>query len=203
MNPRILVVDDTPLTREPLRLVLEADGYEVETAADAGLAPRRLRAAPFQLLITDLRMPDMRGLELLGAVRAEKIPCGVIVLTGHGDTQLALDAMKAGADDFVTKPYDPARLGPAGPPDPGAAPADRRAGAAPPADPRGLQLPQHGLEEPEDAADLRPDRAGRPARLDGPDPGRDRHRQGAGRPGDPRRRQPPRRAVRRPELRRR
>ena len=54
----------------------------------------------------------MSGLELLGAVRAEKIPCGVIVLTGHGDPQLALECMKAGADDFVTKPCDPDRLGP-------------------------------------------------------------------------------------------
>ena len=55
-------------------------------------------------------MPEMSGIELLGAVRAEKIPCGVIVLTGHGDPQLALECMKAGADDFVAKPCDPSRL---------------------------------------------------------------------------------------------
>jgi len=110
MNPRILVVDDTPLIRETLRQILEEDGCEVEVVADARLGLERLRVAPFQLLITDYRMPGMSGIEMLGVVRAEKIPCGVIVLTGHGDPQLALDAMRAGADDFVAKPCDPARL---------------------------------------------------------------------------------------------
>ncbi len=55
-------------------------------------------------------MPVMSGIELLSAVRAEKIPCGVIVLTAHGDPQLALECMKAKADDFVAKPCDPKRL---------------------------------------------------------------------------------------------
>ena len=110
MNPRILIVDDTPLTRETLRLVLEADECEVEAVPDAREALSRLRASPFQLLITDHRMPEMSGIELLGVVRAEKIPCGVIVLTGHGDPHLALECMKSGADDFVAKPCDPARL---------------------------------------------------------------------------------------------
>ena len=110
MKPRILVVDDNALTRETLRQVLEADGCEAESVDHARLAIERLRASPHQLLITDYRMPEMSGIELLGLVRAEKIPCGVIVLTGHGDPQLAIDCMKAGADDFVAKPCDPARL---------------------------------------------------------------------------------------------
>ena len=110
MNPRILVVDDTPLTRETLRLVLEADGYEVEVVEDPLEALERLRSPSFQLLITDYRMPGMTGFELLSIVREEKIPCGVIVLTGHGDPQLALDCMKAGADDFVAKPIDSTEL---------------------------------------------------------------------------------------------
>jgi DNA-binding NtrC family response regulator len=110
MNARILIVDDTPLTRETLRQVLEADGYEVETSPDGRTALELLRGGNFQLLITDHRMPGMSGIELLGLVRAEKIPCGVIVLTGHGDPLLALECMKAGADDFVAKPCDPSRL---------------------------------------------------------------------------------------------
>ncbi len=110
MNPRILVVDDTPLTRESLAQILQADGLEVETVAEPRAALERLRSGQFQLLLTDHRMPVMSGIELLGVVRAEKIPCGVIILTGHGDPQLALECMKAGADDFVAKPCDPGRL---------------------------------------------------------------------------------------------
>src|SRR3954449_12984052 len=110
MKRRILVVDDTPLIREHLRVILETDDFEVETAADGRSALASLRDRPFHLVITDLRMPDVSGMELLQAIRTEKLPLGVIVLTGHGDTQVALDAMKAGADDFVTKPYDPDHL---------------------------------------------------------------------------------------------
>jgi DNA-binding NtrC family response regulator len=110
MTRRILVVDDTPLIREHLRVILETDGYEVETAGDGRSALASLQDRPFHLVITDLRMPDVSGMELLQSVRAEKLPLGVIVLTGHGDTQVALEAMKAGADDFVTKPYEPDHL---------------------------------------------------------------------------------------------
>ena len=110
MKRRILVVDDLPLIREHLRLILEPDGYEVEAACDGRAALETLRARHAHLVITDLRMPGMNGIELLAAIRAEKLPLGVIVLTGHGDTSIALDAMKAGADDFVGKPYDPAHL---------------------------------------------------------------------------------------------
>jgi DNA-binding NtrC family response regulator len=107
MKPRILVVDDDKLTREHLRVILELDQYEVETASDGGSALEALHERVFHLVITDLRMPDMSGIELLTALRSERLPAGLIVLTGYGDTQVALDAMKAGADDFVTKPYDP------------------------------------------------------------------------------------------------
>ncbi|MDR3632449.1 MAG: sigma-54 dependent transcriptional regulator [Isosphaeraceae bacterium] len=110
MKRRILVVDDTPLIREHLRVILGMDGDEVETAADGRSALIALRERLFHLVVTDLRMPDMSGFELLTTLRAEKMPLGVILLTGHGDTQIALDAMKAGADDFVTKPYEPDHL---------------------------------------------------------------------------------------------
>jgi DNA-binding NtrC family response regulator len=107
---RILVVDDEPLIREHLRVILEMDGFEVETAGDGHSALTALRSKVFHLAITDLRMPDMNGLELLSAVRSERLPLGLIVLTGHGDTSVALGAMKAGADDFITKPCEPDRL---------------------------------------------------------------------------------------------
>ena len=110
MKRRILVVDDTPLVCEHLNQILGEAGYQVETANDGRSALEALRARPFHLLITDLRMPDLDGFQLLTAVRAERLPFGVIVLTGHGDTRVALEAMKAGADDFVTKPCEPDRL---------------------------------------------------------------------------------------------
>lgn len=110
MTRRLLIADDHQLIREHLRVVLEADGYEVETAGDGLTALSMLREQTFNLAITDLRMPDMGGIELLSAVRAEGLPLGVVLLTGHGDTQIALEAMRAGADDFVTKPYEPDHL---------------------------------------------------------------------------------------------
>src|SRR5213595_3216193 len=101
MHRRILVVDDDGLICEQLRVILKADGLEVETACGGGTALQMLRSRPFHLVIADWRMPDLDGLRLLMAVRAEKLPCAVIMLTGFGDTQVALEAMKAGADDFV------------------------------------------------------------------------------------------------------
>ena len=110
MPRRILVVDDQPLIREQLKVILELDDFEVEVAADGRSGLELARSRPFHLVITDLMMPDLNGLAFLEAVRAERLPFGVIVLTGYGDTQVALEAMKAGADDFVTKPFEPDRL---------------------------------------------------------------------------------------------
>lgn len=111
MNGRILIVDDDPPTREQLRALLQDEGYEIETVDSGSAAIEAFRAATPQLLITDLRLPDVDGLELLATARAEQLPFGVIVMTGFGDTHVALEAMKLGADDFVTKPFDPERLG--------------------------------------------------------------------------------------------
>src|SRR5208282_4598851 len=110
MTRRILAVDDMEFNCDHLRKVLEVDGYEVETAADGHSALERLRGKTFHLVITDLRMPDLSGLDILSSLRAERIPVGVIVLTAYGDTADALRTMKAGADDFLTKPYDPDHL---------------------------------------------------------------------------------------------
>jgi DNA-binding NtrC family response regulator len=107
---RILAVDDMEFNRDHLRKVLELDGHEVETAPDGKSALDRLGQSTFHLVITDLRMPDMSGYDLLGRLRAQRIPVGVIVLTAYGDTEDALRTMKAGADDYLTKPYDPDHL---------------------------------------------------------------------------------------------
>ena len=109
-SSRILVADDEELIREHLRLLLKLEGHEVETAASGAEALELVRHRPFHLLITDLYMPGTGGMDLLQRVRGERLPLGVIVLTGYGDTRIALDAMKAGADDFITKPFEPERL---------------------------------------------------------------------------------------------
>ena len=202
MKRRILVVDDDRLTREHLRVILELDQYEVETAGDGRSALEALHERVFHLVITDLRMPDMSGIELLDGRPLRTAP-----LRRDRADRVRRHPGGARRDEGRRRRLRHQALRPGSPPlhrpaDPRAPPPDRRARAAPQADARRLQLPQHGVEEPEDAEDLRPDRAGRPARLDGDDLRRDRHRQGARRPGDPRRRQPPQGAVRRPELRR-
>ena len=110
MRRRILVIDDMEFNRHHLKKVLESDDLEVDTAEDGRSAWERLRAQKYHLVITDLRMPDVGGHELLARIRLEKLPLGVIVLTAFGDPEDALRAMKAGADDFVSKPYDPDRL---------------------------------------------------------------------------------------------
>ncbi|HWE36218.1 MAG TPA: sigma-54 dependent transcriptional regulator [Isosphaeraceae bacterium] len=110
MRRRILVVDDDLFTCQIVRGFLEPEGYEVEAVADGRSALEALRGGPFHLMITDMSMPDLDGLGLLAAVRGERFPCGVIFLTGFGDTEVALEAMKAGADDFLTKPCEPERL---------------------------------------------------------------------------------------------
>ncbi len=108
---RILVVDDdTPFVSQHLKLILEIDDYDVEVFTDARAALDRLRTRQFGLVITDYRMPDLSGMDLLAAIRREKLPCGVILLTGFGDTELVRSVMKAGADDFVQKPFEPDRL---------------------------------------------------------------------------------------------
>ncbi len=110
MNRRILAVDDQEFNRNHLRMILEADGFEVETVADGASAWEELRTRKYHLVITDLRMPELSGLDLLARVRGDRLPVGMIVLTAFGDPTEALRAMKAGADDFITKPYDPDQL---------------------------------------------------------------------------------------------
>jgi DNA-binding NtrC family response regulator len=110
MTRRILAADDMEFNRHHLRKLLETDGYEVETVPDGRSAWLELGAHKYHLVITDLRMPDLSGLDLLAKIRAARLPVGVILFTAFGDPEEALRAMKAGADDFITKPCDPDRL---------------------------------------------------------------------------------------------
>jgi DNA-binding NtrC family response regulator len=104
---RILVVDDDVDGLDVLKTRLVHAGYEVETAESAEKALARLNAFAPGLIVTDVRMSGMTGLELLSTVRASTSDIEVVVMTAHDDMQTAVSAMKSGAFDFLVKPVDP------------------------------------------------------------------------------------------------
>jgi DNA-binding NtrC family response regulator len=111
MKFRLLVVDDEKNIREGLAASLEMDGYDVETAAGGGDGWKRFQKGDIDLVITDLRMPGLSGDELLKRIEAESPGIPVIVLTGHGTVETAVEAMRHGAWDFLTKPVNLDHLG--------------------------------------------------------------------------------------------
>ena len=104
---RILVVDDEAVLREAMRRIFSGDRYEVESYAAGRLALERLQVAHFDLVITDLKMPGMDGLELLRAVKILQPDVPVIVITGYSTIDSAVEAMKNGAADYIAKPFTP------------------------------------------------------------------------------------------------
>ena len=106
----ILVADDEPGMRESVARALRREGFHVISAEDGAAALATLRKSAVDLLIADLRMPGLDGLELLRAVRLLAPETEVIVLSGHGTVEEAVEAMKEGAYDFLTKPFDRAPL---------------------------------------------------------------------------------------------
>ncbi|MDR2468023.1 MAG: sigma-54 dependent transcriptional regulator [Spirochaetaceae bacterium] len=104
MKFKILIVDDEKNIRDGLAESLEMEGYDVVTASDGDAAYKRYQKGDIDLVITDLRMPGMSGEELLKRVKAETPGVAVVVLTGHGTVRDAVQAMKDGAWDFLTKP---------------------------------------------------------------------------------------------------
>lgn len=110
MKFKILVIDDEKNIREGLQIALEDDGYEVLTAADGTAGLQKALSDVVDLIITDLRMPGIGGQELLRRVTSETPGVPVIVLTGHGTVETAVEAMRMGAYDFLTKPLDLDRL---------------------------------------------------------------------------------------------
>ena len=110
MKFTILVIDDEKNIREGLSMALEDEGYEVITAEDGKKGLEKALYESVDLIITDLRMPLVSGEEILKKVVTEQPSSPVIVLTGHGTVELAVEAMRIGAYDFLTKPLDLDRL---------------------------------------------------------------------------------------------
>jgi DNA-binding NtrC family response regulator len=106
----ILVVDDNEAHRELMRAALAGEDFTVVTAANGAEALEFVHANPVTLVLTDQQMPHMSGLELLHTLREPRPHLPVIMVTGYGTVESAVDAMKAGAADFIQKPFSPEEL---------------------------------------------------------------------------------------------
>ena len=106
MKTRVLIVDDDAGVRYTLREILESAGLEVEEAGDGAQALERLDHGAFQLVITDLRMPRVDGLELLKRLQQKSPVPRAILITAHGSERHAVEAMKLGAYDYFKKPFE-------------------------------------------------------------------------------------------------
>jgi two-component system response regulator PilR (NtrC family) len=104
-RPRILVVDDEPSMREMLRIVLRRDGYDVVLAQNGTDGLERLRTEPFDMLLSDIRMPDISGVEVLRAAKQINQEILAFMMTAFASTDTAVEAMRLGALDYFTKPF--------------------------------------------------------------------------------------------------
>lgn len=105
---RILIVDDETNVRETMRIALETVGYRVETAADGPQGVTKFGSGnEWDLVLLDQRMPGMEGLEVLRKMRERNPDSRIVMVTAYGTIELAVEAMKAGAVDFLRKPFTP------------------------------------------------------------------------------------------------
>ena len=102
---RILVVDDERSIRELLEIMLQREGYDVTCVESAPAALAHLKSRECDVVITDITMPEMSGIEMLSRLRQMHHEAPVIVMTAHGSTESAVEAMKLGAQDYLTKPF--------------------------------------------------------------------------------------------------
>lgn len=103
---RILVVDDDQMIREIVVRLLSALGYDCVAAADGLEAVAELKHTPFAVVITDMMMPRMDGMQLLSFVKEHHPGTDVLVITGHSDTFVYSNIINAGGSDFIIKPFD-------------------------------------------------------------------------------------------------
>src|SRR5262249_24281653 len=107
MKRRILLAEDSEQTRQSLKDLLEADEQiQVETAQDGEKAIKALTQRNYSIFVTDLKMPGLDGMRLIEEIQKQKIPVTIIVMTGYGSINEAVQAMRLGAYGFLTKPID-------------------------------------------------------------------------------------------------
>src|ERR687893_3230278 len=104
----VLIVDDDPVLLEalPEALRLRMEGVTIETADSAAAALDRIEGGDFDAIVTDIKMPGMSGLELLAEIRNRRPDTPTLMITGHGETDLVVEALRGGACDFIRKPID-------------------------------------------------------------------------------------------------
>jgi DNA-binding NtrC family response regulator len=110
MPSTILIVDDEPFNLDLLEQELTDLGYVIERASNGAQALQLIGTISPDLVLLDYQMPGMNGIEVLSALRQDNNDIPVVIITAHGSIERAVEAIKAGADDFVTKPFDPDHL---------------------------------------------------------------------------------------------
>src|SRR5256886_4615219 len=103
---KLLIVDDEQGMRQLLSIIFGREGHEVRTAENGRRGLEMLRAEAADLIVSDVKMPDMGGIELLRAARALLPDVAVVMMTAFATVDTAREAFKLGADDFITKPFD-------------------------------------------------------------------------------------------------
>jgi len=106
MAEKILVVDDEDIIRESLSFILRKEKYEVEEAENGKIAFEMLKETSYDLVITDLEMPEMKGIELLDEIRKINLQTNTIVITAYGSMETAIAALRSGASDYILKPIE-------------------------------------------------------------------------------------------------
>ncbi len=107
---KILLADDDSSVRRVLQFKLEKKGFKVDVAADGREALEAIKSAPYDLLLSDIRMPEMDGIELLNEAKAAQPNMKVILITAHATVNQAVQAVKLGAFDYITKPFEDEEL---------------------------------------------------------------------------------------------
>lgn len=106
----ILVVDDEEKMQHLLTIMLVRQGYSVDRAGDGLTALEMIKANPYDMVISDIRMPGMDGMELLAAIKELDIPCPVVFITAYATVDSAVEAMRRGVADYITKPFEEERI---------------------------------------------------------------------------------------------
>ena len=106
----ILVVDDEIRIGEAIKKALERSGYQVETAVNGTLALEKMKEAPFEVVICDLKLPDMDGVQLLREIKENQLDTTVIMVTGYATVESAISSIKLGAQEYICKPFKPEQI---------------------------------------------------------------------------------------------